>query len=191
MERAGWKNELINKLTNAYISHSAISNSRDYKANANDIKSVAFIIEAIGKSKDVNVIIDAERMMLRHETEFYGKNNLQALKSLNEAIKELDGATKALDIVKDKHLYQAVNAAHSPKDRDRKNGFPKDAFHTFTNSHKTRLGNRLRSIEASFEERLLLKERYNNMQIVQKEYMKLQSKALDIPMPEKTRKRGK
>ena len=32
------------------------------------------------------------------------------------------------------------------------------------------------------KERLLLKERHNNMQVAQKEYMKLQAKALDISL---------
>lgn len=187
MAKIGLINKLTSKLNRAYNSHYTSENTPEKALNKLDIRDTATLIGNIGTSKDVGMIINAERVILRHEAQFYGKANPQALKSINEAVKELDGASKALNIVQDKDKYQAVNDAHSPKDKDRKNGLPKDAFHVFTNSHKTRLGNRIRSIEASFEERLLLKERYNNMQVAQKEYMILQAKALDIPLPEKSR----
>lgn len=124
---------------------------------------------------------------MRNDLERYCKDHPQAQTSIKEAIKEVDGAEKALNIVKNKEAYQIVNDAHSPKDKDRKNGLPQDAFHVFINSHRTRLGNRIRSVEASFEERLLLKERYSNMDIALKEYIKLQAKALDITLPEKSK----
>lgn len=187
MEQIGLISKLGADLNVAYKSHDIAINTKESKTNSYDIKSIATDMEQIGESQNPHIIITAERLMLRHEAQFYGKANPQALKSINEAVKELDGASKALNIVQDKDKYQAVNDAHSPKDKDRKNGLPKDAFHVFTNSHKTRLGNRMRSIEASFEERLLLKERYNNMQVAQKEYMILQAKVLDIPLPEKSR----
>lgn len=180
MEQIGLINKLSADLNVAYKSHEFAANSKENKTNSQDLKIVAADIIQIGASKTINTIIASERVILRHESLFYGSDNPQALKSLNEAIKELDGAAKALSIVKDADKYHIVNDAHSPKDKDRKNGLPKDAFHVFINSHKTRLGNRIRSIEASFEERLLLKERYNNMQIAQAEYMKLQAETLGI-----------
>ncbi len=187
MVKIGSISELSLKLNFAYDSYSKVEATNERHLNKTDIKNIASIVENIGISEELNIIINAERVILRHEAQFYGKDNPQALKSITEAVKELDGASDALMVVQDKHLYQAANKTHSVKARDRINGLPKDAFHVFTNSHKTRLGNRIRSIEASFEERLLLKERYNNMQIAQKEYMKLQAKALDITLSGKSR----
>lgn len=191
MEKIGSINKLFNALDGAYATHKKASDSKESIANALDIKSVASIIRSIGKAGDLGLILDSERVILRHELEFYGKNNNQAFKSIKEAIKEVDGAFKALAIVCDKEKYSIVNDSHSPKDRDRKDGLPKDAFHVFTNSHKTRLSNRIRTIETSAEERLLLTERYINMKTAQKEYMLLQSNTLNIPIPEKSKEQTK
>lgn len=155
MEKTGLINNLISKLNRSYDSYNASENTPEKINNKIDIKSTVSLINIIGATRDIEIIISAERVILRHETQFYGTDNPQALKSLNEAIKELDAASEALIVVKDKYLYQAANKTHSVKDKDRINGLPKDVFHDFINSHKTRIGNRIRSIEASLEERLL------------------------------------
>lgn len=180
MAKAGLISDLSLKLNASYQSHSKSEETVERRLNKSDIIETSKIIRDIGVTKDIDIIVTAERVILRHEAQFYGADNPLALKSLNEAIRELDRASETLAVVQDKSLYQIANKTHSVKDKDRINGLPKDAFHVFSNSHKTRLSNRIRAIEVSVEERLLLKERHNNMQVAQKEYMELQAKALDI-----------
>jgi len=127
---------------------------------------------------DPQTIILAEYTFLTQELEFCEKTDKDTISSLTKAIRFFDDAFLALEVVKDKTLYQCVDKA-IPHDKDyRVSGFPKDAFHIASGSHKARLKNILKTPGLDPIEKALLKQRLVNLSTGQKKYVELQEKAL-------------
>jgi hypothetical protein len=129
-------------------------------------------------SADPQTIILSEYTFLTQELEFCEKTDKDALNSLTKAIRFFDDAFLALEVVNDKTLYQCVDKA-IPHDKDyRVSGFPKDAFHIASSSHKARLKNILKTPGLDIIEKALLKQRLVNLSAGQDGYVERQRKAL-------------
>jgi hypothetical protein len=127
---------------------------------------------------DPETILLAEYTFISQELEFCEKDDKETLSSLTKALKFFDDAFLVLKIVEDKTLYQAVDKA-IPHDKDyRVKGFPKDAYHIASDSHKTRLNNILRTPGLDPIEKALLKQRLVNLSAGQGGYVQKQRKAL-------------
>jgi len=127
---------------------------------------------------DPETIILAEYTFLTQELEFCEKADKDTLSSLTKAIRFFDDAFLALEVVKDKTIYQCVDKA-IPHDKDyRVSGFPKDAFHIASGSHKTRLKNILKTPGLDNIEKALLKQRLINLSAGQEGYVEKQREAL-------------
>ena len=148
-------------------------------------------LKEIGKSKDVSLIINAERVIIEDKIErskSEGTFNKGSDKSLNESIKDLSLALNSLDKVYDKKWYKSFDANITDKKVDRINGVPRDPVHRFIDSNITRVNNSIISSTANKNERNILVERVSNMKVAKIEYMKLQAKTLDIDLPEKSKR---
>jgi hypothetical protein len=127
---------------------------------------------------DPQTIILAEYTFLSQELEFCEETDKDSLSSLTLAIQSFDDAFLALEVVKDKTLYQGVDKAIPHNGKHRVKGFPMDAYHIACHSHKTRLKNVLRSPGIDPIEKALLKQRLVNLSAGQGGYMEKQKKAL-------------
>lgn len=189
MEKTGSINKLVT-LANKYdIKHAKTEELPQIRSNRKTLMEMLSIAEDIGKSKNLNDILNMERILLRSELSRCTDTAVDKgrVTSLTNAIDDLNKAANGLELVNDRDKYKESSKIISSHDIDRKNGIPRDKVHRFIDSHITRLNNNLIFSGNSFEEKLLTKERVSNMSILKKEYMKLQAKALDIPIPEKSR----
>jgi len=127
---------------------------------------------------DPETIILAEYTFLSQEFQFCEKNDEDSLSSLTIAIQSFDDAFLAIEVVKDKTLYQGVDKAIPHSSKHRVKSFPMDAYHIACHSHKTRLRNILKTPGLDLIEKSLLKQRLVNLSAGQKGYVELQKKAL-------------
>jgi len=139
-------------------------------------------VKAIGKTDDVASILNAEKILYQNELRHFA-NSAPQRTSLKTGLEELANAQKALPLVHDKALYEAVNISHGQR-KDRINGVPKDAVQKFLASNRTRLLNMDKSRLSPIEKKTI-NTRRNNMTIAQKAYTKLQQKSLGIVPKEK------
>jgi hypothetical protein len=128
---------------------------------------------------DPETIILAEYTFLTQELEFCEKTDNDSLSSLNQAIQSFDDAFLALEVVKDKTLYQGVDKAIPHSGKHRIKGFPMDAYHIACKGHRTRLQNILKTPGLDPIEKALLKQRYVNLSAGQEGYVELQRKILE------------
>ena len=127
---------------------------------------------------DPETIILAEYTFLSQEFEFCEKTDKDSITSLTKAIRFFDDAFLALKTVENKTQYQGVENSY-PHDKDyRVSGFPKDAFHIASSSHKTRLKNILKTPGLDPIEKALLRQRLVNLSAGQGGYVEKQKKAL-------------
>jgi hypothetical protein len=129
-------------------------------------------------TSDPYTIILAEFTFLTQELELCGKED-SSISSLTQAIQNFDDAFLALKVVEDSALYQAVDKATSHYKDYRIKGYPKDAYHVACGSHKTRLKNFDRTPGIDAIEKALLKQRFANLSIAQKEYIEKQKKVME------------
>ena len=128
---------------------------------------------------DPQTIILVEYTFLTQELEFCEKSDKESLSSLTKALQSFDDAFRALTVVEDSTLYQAVEKTYPHDKKFRvKGGYPKDAFHIACGSHKTRIQNMLRTPGIDQIEKSLLKQRLANLPTAQNGYIEKQKKAL-------------
>jgi len=127
---------------------------------------------------DPETIALAEYTFLSQEFEFCEKTDKDSISSLTLAIQSFDDAFLALEVVKDKTIYQGVDKAIPHSGKHRVKGFPMDAYHIACHSHKTRLRNILKTPGLDPIEKALLKQRYVNLPAGQGGYVEMQRKAL-------------
>lgn len=188
MEKTGLTN-FIRSLERTDFLHEETIRSTIFKQEDKSLAMLYKELSDIGASKNIDNILSAERYLIRVELNRCPDDdvNKAVRTSLSTAIKDLDQAAEMVKMVKEPNEYAILNKGVSQKNIDRKNGLPRDAFHRFVDSNKTRQGNRIISADAVGFQRKVLIERHSHMDILKKEYMKLQVKALDIATPEKSR----
>ena len=93
---------------------------------------------------DPETIILAEYTFLSQEFQFCEKTDKDTISSLTLAIQSFDDAFLALEVVKNKSLYQGVEKAIPHSGKHRVKGFPMDAYHIACKGHRTRLQNILK-----------------------------------------------
>jgi hypothetical protein len=144
----------------------------------NDIlASTLSILKEVKETCDLNVALNAEQIMLHQELEKYA-NAYEEISTIKKGIKQLQEAKQALEIVKDPQKYQVVNTALSEKNR--KAGLPLDAMRQFIGSQTTRLSNQMTAI-SSIPEKNILRQRKENLGMIQEVYKAMQREALGLP----------
>ena len=126
---------------------------------------------------DPQTIILAEYTFITQELQFCDKLDKDSLSSLTKAIQSFDDAFLALQAVEEPG-YKTAEKTYPHNGKYRVSGFPRDAFHTASISHKTRLKNVLRAPGIDPIEKALLKQRLVNLSAGQGGYVEKQGKAL-------------
>ena len=129
-------------------------------------------------STDPQTIILVEYTFLSQELHFCPKSDTSTFRSLTHAIQSFDDAFLCLEVVEDHSAYQRAEKTYLRHKNYRANGFPKDAFHIACASHKTRLGNVIRSPGIDPIEKSLLNQRVSNLTTARSSYVKKQKIAL-------------
>ena len=132
-------------------------------------------------SADPQTIILAEYTFLSQELHFCPQSDTSTFRSLTHAIQSFDDAFLCLEIVEDHGAYQKAEKTYLRHKNYRVNDFPKDAFHIACISHKTRLGNVIRSPGIDPIEKSLLNQRVSNLTTARSSYVKKQKVALTTP----------
>jgi len=128
---------------------------------------------------DPQIILLAEYTFISQELEFCEKTDKAAINSLSRAIRFFDDAFLALEVVKDKTLYQGTEKTYPHDRKYRIKGYPMDAYHIACNGHNGRLQNVLKTPGLDPIEKALLKQRLITLAAGQGGYVELQRKALD------------
>jgi len=128
---------------------------------------------------DPQIILLAEYTFITQELEFCEKTDKDAISSLSRAIRFFDDAFLALEVVKDKTLYQATEKTYPHDGKYRIKGYPMDAYHIACKSHKGRLQNILKTPGLDPIEKALLKQRLDTIKAGQEGYVEMQRKALE------------
>jgi hypothetical protein len=124
--------------------------------------------------EDLELLILAEYTFLTQELRFCDPTDTQAVASLTRAVQSFDDAFRALEAAADGVLYRGADLAQPRSFKYRIKGMPKDAFHIACMSHRTRLGNILRSPGINLVEKELLKQRSANLSAAQSAYLERQ-----------------
>jgi hypothetical protein len=127
---------------------------------------------------DLELLMLLEQSYLVQELHSCDPSDAHTIASLERAIAEIEDALRALGIVGDSKLYRAVEMTYPRKDKFRKKGMPKDAFHIACDSHCTRLGNMLKTPGINLAEKALLEQRAANLRAAQAAYLDKQRAAL-------------
>jgi hypothetical protein len=123
-------------------------------------------------------LIENEKLMVSH-TLAKDANSPEEVKSLKNAAMQIDECKRAFDVLKnDPEAYKKAEPTYSSKRKDY-SGLPLDAAREFFKSHKTRLDNNLRSA-GHHTDKLLLRQRKDNLEILERHYIEMQKQALGI-----------
>ncbi len=82
-----------------------------------------------------------------------------------------------LQVIQDPEKYKAVKRVPGPKNIQK--GLPLDGFRTFGRSHRARLANLLKAT-TSIPEKILLRQRIDNLGAAREVYIGMQQKALSV-----------
>jgi hypothetical protein len=177
---------LINSITTATASidsgrkgFAIIGKEREGRINYE--KGIAVAMSAFKEAQataDPQTIILAEYTFITQEIEFCEKTDKAAISSLTRAIRFFDDAFLALEVVKDKTLYQGTEKTIPHDAKYRVKGLPMDVFHIACKGHKSRLQNILKTPGLDPIEKVLLKQRFITLSAGQGGYVELQRKAL-------------
>ena len=181
MVKTGLLSSIVNAALNIDLGRKGFANigkEREGRISyENGIDRAMSAFQEVQASADPQVFILAEYDFITQEFQLCEKTDTDTLSSLKKAIESFDDAFLALQAVEEPG-YRTADKTYPHNGKYRVNGFPKDAFHIATISHKTRLQNILRSPGIDPIEKALLKQRFANLSTAQKAYIEKQKKAL-------------
>jgi hypothetical protein len=143
-------------------------------------------IRQIGESKDISLIVAAEKYIVSDELENHS-NSKGMVSSLSAALTELTATEKLLAIVDDKQEYSRVDQSYILP-RNREKGLPLDEARQAFKSHHARLNN-LDRARLSGDEKKIIDARKSNIFQAGKLYAERQAKTLGVD-PGQKQQRG-
>jgi hypothetical protein len=129
-------------------------------------------------SADPQILVLAELVFLQQEFQFCDEADSVTRSSLTQAIQSFEDALRSLEVLAKPDAYREAEKTHPTASKNRIHGFPKDAFHIACISHRTRLGNTLRSPGINMIEKAVLQQRATNMRTAQGSYIEKQKTIL-------------
>ncbi|MDR1204518.1 MAG: hypothetical protein LBL26_03430 [Peptococcaceae bacterium] len=129
-------------------------------------------------AKDLASLILSEKAFITQELQFCDPSDTQTSNSLTQAIQGLDDALLALEAVDSASAYYVADMTFPHRSKYRVKGMPKDSFHIACISHRTRIGNIIRSPGINLAEKKLLAQRTANLTVAQAAYLDKQKTAL-------------
>ena len=174
---AGLTNKVLGHLNRDWEARRQVLESQAHKDQEKSFKITLDFLRQHAAEKDIHTLLDDERVMLRHSLKF-DANSPEEAQSLKAASSQLDDAAKCLDVVcHDPKGYKASARTYPTKKKEGE--LPLDAFRDFLKSHSARLANRLAG-KGSPSEKLLLRQRKDNLSLIRECYIDLQKKALGL-----------
>ncbi len=141
-------------------------------------KQMVKIIQAIGKTRDINLIMTAEKAINVHELEFY-TNSKPMESSLKQTLKSIQITENLINIVKnDLATYQNISMSYSDT-KNRLNGLPLDEARQFFKSQSARFVNMDKS-PLSNDKKATVAARKFNIRLAGDIYIDLQKAALGL-----------
>ena len=144
-------------------------------------QKLSALLAKVGDSRDLNIILLAEKIILDNERTYYADTRRMA-GSLDNALGDIEAALKLVDKVQDPEAYKAIDDAHS-RPRNRIGNLPKDEARQFFKSHRARLEN-LEKARLMGLEKAVIAARKKNLEAAGNGYIELQKYALAGPAPE-------
>jgi hypothetical protein len=127
---------------------------------------------------NLELLILAEHSFLAQELQFCDSSDFYSITSLTQAIQDFDDAFLALHVVDNGAVYRGAELTYPHKTKYRFKEMPRDAFHIACFSHRTRIGNILRTPGLNLAEKELLKLRSINLSVAQTAYLEKQIASL-------------
>jgi hypothetical protein len=150
--------------------------SPQYKNQEKSASNTLIFLRRVAQTRDIHVLLDVERLALEHTLK-YDTNSPEERQSVKAALDQLDSCRKCLDSLMNNPAGYRENVDPTYSSKAREAGLPLDAAREFFKSHVTRLTNNLVS-KASQVEKLLLRQRKENISVMRECYAELQRKAL-------------
>lgn len=141
------------------------------------LKTLASLREAAAHN-DIQTLLALEQASLRHALRF-DANSPEEKRSLAAGIEQSAEALRCLALLCDRPEEYAKYSQDLYGAKDRAAGLPLDPFRKFIKSQAARLTNRLAG-EGSLNKKSILRQRKENLSVINNRYMELQRRALGL-----------
>ncbi len=177
MAKTGLINELGQNLYDERVSYFQEATSPNRALSRENQKSICRTLNAIGQTRDVGLILKAERGLLENEIAFYSNSPAMA-KSLDNAMSELKGAETTYQKVLTPATYREIDEAYQSH-KSRSGDLPKDEARQFFKSQNARLMN-MDKTRLDEGEKAVIEARRDNLRAGEIAYIALQKQALEV-----------
>ena len=177
MAKTGLINKLHKNLLRERASYLQDTNSPTRTLCRENQKAICQDLNAIGQTRDVGLILEAERGLLENEIAFYSNSPAMA-KSLDNAMSELKGAENAYDKVQNSEQYRQLDQDYQSH-KSRSGDLPKDEARQFFKSQNARLMN-MDKTRLDEGEKAVIEARRDNLRAGETAYIALQKQALEV-----------
>jgi hypothetical protein len=178
----GSTNKLLHQLNRNLGTNEQIRESSLQKKHNDGLMETVVYLREQSQTRDIGPMLDDERLLLTHSLQF-DANSPEEKNSLQSAIGQLDECRRSFNILTSNPVaYKETAGTYSSKKTEA--GLPLDAAREFFKSHSTRLSNIL-SGKSSHYEKVLVRQRKDNLQVIREAYVELQRKALGLEAPQK------
>ena len=177
MAKTGWIDKLSQKLFDERVSYFQDAASPTRALCRENQQALCSILQGIGKSNDVGLILMAERSLLQNEIAFYSNSPAMA-KSLDNAMSELKGAETTYQKTLNPAAYREVDESYQSH-KSRSGDLPKDEARQFFKSQNARLMN-MDKTRLDEGEKAVIEARRDNLRAGEIAYIALQKQALEV-----------
>lgn len=176
MEKTGFYNDLFLCIVGNWETLQAVRHSSPWERHVQALTNTNNPLKSIADSGDIELLINAEELYILREHDIYSQEDPTVRPSLNAALTDFEVIKSALRIVRVPEHYQCAAATYHAKEK--RHDVILDGFHKAIGSHIARLGNRLSAVALPAPEKIILRQRKNNMLVARNLYSALQRDAL-------------
>ncbi len=169
---------LINELDNLLVDEKNARQSYNARAESIAQKQMVKIIQAIGKTGDINLIMTAEKAINVHELEFY-TNSKPMESSLKQTLTSINITNKCIDVIQNKPDEYKIRAQSYEETKNQLNGLPLDEARQFFKSQSARFVNMDKS-PLSNDKKATIEARKFNVRLAGDIYIDLQKATLGL-----------
>ncbi len=172
---AGSTIKLLNTLNHSLSTRERLIKSRAQKLHDDGIMETVDYLRQQANERNIGSMLEDERLLLVHSLKF-DANSVEEKNSLQSAIAQLDEGRRCFEfLTTEPQAYKMHEASYPAKKKEA--GLPLDAARDFFKSHATRLTNILSGKSSHFE-KLLVRQRKDNLRVIREAYVELQRKSL-------------
>lgn len=178
---AGLTTDLLEHLNHSLTTRERVINSPVQKKHDAGIMVTVNYLRQHAQERNIGAMLDDERLLLTHSLQF-DANSPEEKSSLKTAIDQLDESRTCFKALTARPAaYKEMVDTYPSKKKEA--GLPLDAARDFFKSHATRLTNILSGKSLHFE-KVLVRQRKDNLKVIRDAYVELQRKALGLESPQ-------